>query len=129
MNLQLQQLRKAAGYKSREKFAETLGISERKLKAWESQETRITFEDACSIADVLHCSLDELAGRTAYVGSYSDARQMQMNDDYARLSESKKDAAADTVRGMLLGEQRREHMEKIEGEGPSGDTGRQAAIA
>lgn len=129
MNLQLQQLRKAAGYKSRGKFAETLGISERKLKAWESQETRITFEDACLIADVLHCSLDELAGRTAYVGSYSDSRQAQVNDDYARLSESKKDAAADTVRGMLLGEQRRENLEKNETNGVSGNPGRNAAIA
>lgn len=129
MNFQLQQLRKAAGYKSREKFAEALGISERKLKAWESQETRITFEDACLIADFLGVTLDELAGRTAYVGMYSDLRQAQMNADYTQLSEPKKDAAADTVRGMLLGEQRREHMEKIEGAGPSGDTGRQTAIA
>lgn len=129
MNLQLQQLRKAAGYKNRDDFAAVLGIKPGTYKTWETGTRKMSFEQACIVADVLHCSLDELAGRTAYTGTYSDSRQAQMNDDYVRLSESKKDAAADTVRGMLLGEQRREHMEKIEGEGSSSNTGRQAAIA
>ena len=100
MNLQLQKMRKAAGYSSREKFAEALGISERKLKAIERQEARMSFDDACMIADFLHCSLDELAGRFEFVGSYSDKRQAAMNENYATLDEPSKDAAAAAVRGM-----------------------------
>ena len=129
MNLQLQQLRKAAGYRNRDEFAAVLGVKPGTYKTWETGTRKMSFEQACMVADVLDCSLDELAGRTAYVGSYSDSRQAQMNDDYARLSESKKDAAADTVRGMLLGEQRRENLEKNETNGVSGNPGRNAAIA
>lgn len=60
----------------------------------------MSFDDACMIADFLHCSLDELAGRFEYIGSYSDERQVYMNKDYATLDEPSKDAAAAAVRGM-----------------------------
>ena len=104
MDLQLQKLRKEAGFSSREKFAEKLGIAERRLKAWERQEARMSFADAVMIADVLGCSLDELAGRFEYVGSCSDARQKEMNRDYTELSEAGKDAAAGAVKGIRITE-------------------------
>lgn len=50
----------------------------------------MSFTQACMVADALGCSLDELAGRTEFVGSFSDERQAVMNDDYARLSDAGK---------------------------------------
>lgn len=68
----------------------------------------MSLEQACVIADLLDCSLDELVGRTDYVGSFSDNRQRSMNRDYELLSDSGKDAAANSVRGIRLGEGRNE---------------------
>lgn len=100
MQLQLQQLRKSAGYKSRDDFAAVLGINPLTYKGWETGRTRLKLEDACLIADILKCSLDELAGRYDYVGTYSDARQEAMNRDYLSLDEPSKDAASAAIRGM-----------------------------
>ena len=104
MNLQLMQLRKAAGYKNRDDFAAVLGVKPRTYKTWESQESNMSFPQACMVADALGCSLDELAGRTQFVGSYADGRQAVMNDDYAHLSDAGKDAAAGAVRGIRASE-------------------------
>ena len=70
MQLQLQQLRKKAGYASRASFAKAFGEAERRIKAWERGENKLSLEDACRLADFLHYSLDELAGRWEYVGRY-----------------------------------------------------------
>lgn len=104
MNLKLMQLRKAAGYKNRDDFAAVLGVKPRTYKTWESQESNMSFAQACMVADALHCSLDELAGRTEFVGSYTDQRQAIMNEDYAHLSDAGKDAAAGAVRGIRASE-------------------------
>lgn len=104
MDLKLMQLRKAAGYKNRDDFADHLNISRRKYKGWESQETNMSFTQACMVADALGCSLDELAGRTEFAGTYSDNRQAVMNDDYNHLSDAGKDAAAGAVRGIRASE-------------------------
>lgn len=90
MNLQLMRLRKEAGYKSRKVIADALGISERKYKSWETEEVRLTLDDACDIADLLHCTLDELAGRDFQPVSYSDPRQQALNHSYSLLDEKSK---------------------------------------
>lgn len=100
MQLKLQQLRKAAGYKSRDDFAAVLGINPRTYKTWETGERNLSFVQAVMIADVLQCSLDELAGRYEYIGSYADQRQVLLNQDFAKLDDSDKDAAYAAVRGM-----------------------------
>lgn len=100
MQLQLQQLRKKVGYASRASFAKAFGEAERRIKAWERGENKLSLEDACRLADFLHCSLDELAGRWEYVGRYADARQRRLNSDYQALDEASKDAAVAAVSGM-----------------------------
>lgn len=90
MNLQLMRLRKEAGYKSRKVIADALGISERKYKSWETEEVRLTLDDACDIADLLHCTLDELAGRDFQPAAYSDPRQQALNHSYSLLDEKSK---------------------------------------
>ena len=90
MKLQLMRLRKEAGYKSRKQIAYALNVSERKYKAWETGETRLTLEDACDIADFLHCTLDELAGRDFSPADYSDPRQQALNHCYGMLDDRSK---------------------------------------
>ena len=90
MKLQLMRLRKAAGYKNRESIANALGVSERKYKSWETEEVRLTLSDACNIADLLHCTLDELAGRDFHPATYSDPRQQALNHSYSVLNDKSK---------------------------------------
>lgn len=97
MKLQLMRLRKDAGYKSRRDMAKALGISERKYKSWETEETRLTLDDACDIADFLHCTLDELAGRDFHPISYSDPRQRDMNAAWEQMTEEGKTDTAKLV--------------------------------
>lgn len=62
MNLQLKELRKLKGLRQ-EDLAKELMTTSRIVGSWERGETALPLEDACSIADVLECTLDELAGR------------------------------------------------------------------
>ena len=90
MNLQLERLRKQAGYKSRKQFADALGTNERQIKAWECLERKLRLEDACDIADLLHCTLDELAGRDLKPVEFSDPRQQSLNHSYSLLDDKSK---------------------------------------
>ena len=119
MELKLMQLRKAAGFKNRDDFAVVIGVNPRTYKTWETGARNMSFTQACMVADALGCSLDELAGRTEFVGSFSDERQAVMNDDYARLSDAGKDAAAGAVRGIRASEGARAQAAGSEDSAPS----------
>ena len=90
MDLQLERLRKKAGYKNRRQFAEALGTNERQIKAWECSERKLRLEDVCKIADLLRCTLDELAGRSFQPAAYSDPRQQSLNYSYSLLDDRSK---------------------------------------
>ena len=90
MDLQLMRLRKKAGYKNRDDFAAALGVNPLTYKGWETGRTRLRFDDACDIADLLHCTLDELAGRDFQPAAYSDPRQQALNHSYSLLDEKSK---------------------------------------
>lgn len=92
MNLQLMRLRKEAGYKSRKALADALGddYSERRIKSWEDGVRMLSLKQACDIADLLDCTLDELAGRDFQPASYSDPRQQALNHSYSLLDEKSK---------------------------------------
>lgn len=100
-NLQLQRLRKAAGYKSQPEFAKLLGIKPRKYESWEREEVRLSLEDACRIADVLGCSLDELAGREEFMNKYADERQQDLNGYFSKLDNDERDYAVASLHGMV----------------------------
>lgn len=99
MNLQLQRLRKLAGFKRQSDFAKAAGIPERRYASWERGEAMMNLAQACQCCDVLGCSLDELAGREA-PHLYTDRRQETLNEDFARLDDEGKDAAMAAVRGI-----------------------------
>lgn len=97
MKLQLMRLRKEAGYKNRDDFAAALGINPLTYKGWETGRTRLKLEDACDIADLLRCSLDELAGRDFAPAEYSDPRQRVMNAAFEGMNDAGKEDAVETV--------------------------------
>lgn len=115
MNLQLKALRKKIGLRQ-EDLAKKINSTSRIVGAWERQETALPLEDAARIADVLDCSLDELAGRYEYMGAYSDDRQRDLNNNFESLSDEGKDAALGSVRGIRASESARAKTE-----GPSTD--------
>lgn len=102
MKTQLQRIRKERGFKSARAFAEHIGMSKDTYTNYEQGARPITLELAWEFADVLGCTLDELAGRDFKSVDYADQRQAVMNDDYAHLSDAGKDAAAGAVRGILI---------------------------
>jgi len=60
----LKELRIRRGYKSQDKFAEALGISERKtVGKWETGDTAIPTTRLAEICEVLDCDLDYLFGK------------------------------------------------------------------
>ena len=63
MKTQLQSLRKRAGYKSANAFADAIGMNRKTYTNYEQAVSKLTLEQAWDFADVLGCSLDELAGR------------------------------------------------------------------
>lgn len=62
MKIRLQELRKRRNMTQAE-LGKAVGVSMRKVSGWERSETDITLVDAARVADVLDCTLDELAGR------------------------------------------------------------------
>ena len=52
----------------------------------------MNLDDAVEIAQVLHCTLDELAGRKSPSShKYSDPRQQSLNHSYSMLDDKSKD--------------------------------------
>lgn len=112
MNLQLKSLRKANGL-TQSGLAEKVDVTMRVISSWEREETALPLEDAARIADVLECSLDELAGRLDYIGTYSDDRQKSLNMNFEALSDEGKDAALGSVRGIRASESARAKEEGV----------------
>lgn len=99
MKTQLQNIRKARGFKSAKEFAAHIGMSGNTYTGHE-QGKPFDLEKAWEYADWLDCSLDELVGRERPAKEYTDPRQAAINSDFAVLDEPSKDAAAAAVRGM-----------------------------
>lgn len=104
MKTQLQNIRRARGFKSAKAFAEHMGMSVGTYTQYEQGQIGLTLEKAWEFADALECTLDDLAGRKFVAERYQDERQAVLNDDYAHLSDAGKDAAAGAVRGIRASE-------------------------
>lgn len=86
MQLMLKKLRKAKGLRQ-EDLAERISTTPRIVGAWERGETSLPFEDACRIADVLECSLDELGGRKWSGEKFADPGKNALIGHYDSLNE------------------------------------------
>lgn len=96
MNTNIKSMRKARKM-TQDDLAAAVGVTKRVVSSWERNESEITLEDACAIADVFNCTLDELAGRNFNPGGYTDKRQESMNRDYLGMSEDDKNAVSAMV--------------------------------
>ena len=99
MKTRLQELRKAAGFKSAKAFADYFGINLNTYTGYE-QGKPISLEQAWAFADEFDVSLDELAGRERPKREYSDQRQAALNELYSYLDDANKSAAVGAVRGI-----------------------------
>lgn len=112
MDLKLREYRKNAGLKQWQ-MAEALDVKLPTYRTWENQSRKLSLERACECADLLECTVDELAGRKS-VREYTDPRQEQLNGCYESLNESSKTDVANMVKSIAADPARR--IEK-EGEG------------
>ena len=96
MKTNLKVLRKAKKLTQNE-LAEAIGATVRQVGSWERDEAEMSLEQACAIADVIGCTLDELAGRDFNPGGHTDKRQESINRDYLGMSEEDKNAVSAMV--------------------------------
>ncbi|MBQ9147777.1 MAG: helix-turn-helix transcriptional regulator [Rikenellaceae bacterium] len=95
MNLKLKELRKSRGMRQ-EDLADAIFSTPRIVGAWERGETSLPLEDACSIADVLECTLDELAGREWVENA--TAEETELVNCYREAPKASKDLILHTAR-------------------------------
>lgn len=110
MELQLMKLRKKAGYKNRDQFAEKIGVNKYTYRSWESGAAMMNLEQACMVADVLECTLDELAGREP-PAEWTEERQRRMNEAYLAMTDVGRDSAAASVTAIWEAERARSEVE------------------
>ncbi len=105
MEIQLKRLRKEAGFKSRDAFAAALGdCNARQIKSWETGERMMSLEQACVVADFLHVSLDELAGRhfSPPAPELADPMAADLVDAYGRCTPERRAALVQSARDAAL---------------------------
>lgn len=65
MELNMKALRKKKGL-TQEQIAKAIGASKRQVGAWERGENDLPMDYAVAIADLLDCTIDDMAGRVDY---------------------------------------------------------------
>lgn len=102
MKTRLQELRKKAGFQSAVAFAEHYGINAGTYTNYEQGKRNLTLEKAWEFADLLGCSLDELAGRQwpPEGASAPEPGEASLVSAYRDLSEEGREVAVNVVAGM-----------------------------
>lgn len=100
MRTNLQAMRKRAGFSSAREFAEHMGINVKTYTNYEQGVSSMTLERAWEFADVLNCSLDELAGREYHADGTrpSDPLSAEMFDLFPQLTTDRKRRLVETAR-------------------------------
>ena len=102
MNLQLKLLRVRAGL-SQDEMAERLGIKTSRYGTWERGERMMSLEQACQVAEVLGCTLEELVGRSSAItqrAPATDPSLSELNDCWEAASDSGRGTMLDVARAM-----------------------------
>ena len=92
----LQKLRKEAGFKSSDEFANFLNMKPSRYVEYEQGRASFTMLRAWEIADALKCSLDELAGRD-FPPELWDKDAMAVLRRYSDLSPTHREAVKDMI--------------------------------
>lgn len=106
MNLQLKQLRKSRGL-TQAQLAESVGTTMRVMSSWERSETSLPLEDAARIADVLQCTLDELAGREWHGEGFADPQKEKLVSCYDKMNESGRTLLVESAKSISADPARR----------------------
>ena len=83
----LQAMRKRAGYKSAREFADHAGINVNTYTNYEQGKANMSLVQAWELADLLDCTLDELAGRRVPEKPSMSADEQRVLDVYRSASE------------------------------------------
>ena len=86
MQIRLRELREGRGLKVSQ-MIERLGVQDSRYRKWESNSAQIPLEYACMCADILKCSLDELAGRRVPSRPSMSEDERRMLDVYRSASD------------------------------------------
>jgi len=116
MKTRLQELRKAAGFKSAKAFSDYYGINLNTYTGYE-QGKPYSLEQAWAFADEFEVTIDELAGREWPRPEYADPLQAEMNEIYGYLDDPNRKAAVGAIKGIAANQAR----EKTAGDGPDPD--------
>lgn len=100
MKTKLQDIRKAKGFRSAKEFAEHIGMNVGSYTNYEQGVRNLTLEKAWEFADILDCSLDELAGRSRPRKECSDPEQESLNRYYESMNGSGRSALIESARLM-----------------------------
>lgn len=121
MKFNLQEMRKRAGYKSARAFAERIGMSLNTYNNYEQGVTKLTLEKAWEFADVLECSLDELAGRKWPPDDLAsiDPRRRTLIESYDALTDDGKTLASELVASVARDPLRRAAAAEARSAGPA----------
>jgi len=83
----LQAMRKRAGYKSAREFADHAGINVNTYTNYEQGKANMSLVQAWELADLLDCTLDELAGRRVPEQPSISTDEQRVLDVYRSASE------------------------------------------
>ena len=112
MKLRLMELRKQAGYRSRDDFAEKLGVNKYTYKSWETGKTMMSLEQAFDVADVLGCSLDELIvqPKSQKRPPYTDPGQEQLNSSYESMNDDGREMLVNVAKSLKKDPDNQPHL-------------------
>ena len=99
MELQLAKYRKLAGFKSRDAFAEYIGVNKYTYRSWESGAAMMNLEQAYDCAVALGCTLNDLVGMKSD-RSFTDPRQASINGHFETFNDSGKTELATIAERM-----------------------------
>lgn len=113
MNLQMKRIRESKGL-SQQYVADKIEVPVRRYGSWEREERKLNFEDACCIADVLECSLDELAGREWRGERFADPGKNALVGYYDSMNDRGRATLVESARLMSDGDSVRIEKEGAE---------------
>jgi len=86
IEIRLKELRESRGYRVAQ-MVQRLDVQDSRYRKWESNSAQIPLEYACRCADILHCTLDELAGRRVPEKPSLSTNEQRVLDVYRSASE------------------------------------------
>lgn len=97
--LRLRELRKASGVRVQE-IADACGVKPDAVMRWEREENQLKVSDACKIANVLGCTLNELVGLPPDAPNEDPQDVVELRGIYSRLSMSDKSVLMRVARAL-----------------------------